>query len=391
LRSSDRTSPRIDTADDAAGFREDVSGNRRGALRPVLTRLDGLVSQTRFAHASAGPLSGGRQRPSRPGGADGGVVGTAGGGEPVAGFCFNRRVAPNGYVWWYIDGLSDDGRHAITLIAFIGSVFSPYYALARRRGTADPFNHCALNVALYGGGANRWALTERGRGALRSDVNSLRIGPSGLNWDGRELTVHVDEITVPVPSRLRGEVRLRPTALTGHNLALDDEGQHRWQPLAPCGRIEVAFEQPRFRWSGSGYLDSNSGQVALENSFRRWDWCRAPLAGGTAVFYDIMRRDGSERSLSIHIDQTGKMSALEAPPAVALPGTFWRMGRTARSEGGGAAVRRTLEDTPFYSRSLLTTRLGGRQTTAIHESLRLDRFASLWVQVLLPFRMPRRR
>ena len=54
--------------------------------------------------------------------------------------------------WWYLDALSDDGRHGLTVIAFIGSVFSPYYALARRRGAGDPLDHCALNVALYGAG-----------------------------------------------------------------------------------------------------------------------------------------------------------------------------------------------------------------------------------------------
>ncbi len=43
-----------------------------------------------------------------------------------------RRLRPagraGGYAWWYVDALSDDGRHGLTLIAFIGSVFSPYYA-----------------------------------------------------------------------------------------------------------------------------------------------------------------------------------------------------------------------------------------------------------------------
>jgi carotenoid 1,2-hydratase len=53
-------------------------------------------------------------------------------------------------------------------------------------------------------------------------------------------------------------------------------------------------------------------------------------------------------------------------------------------------VRQTLEDAPFYSRSLLQTQLLGSPATAIHESLDLDRFASRWVQCLLPFRMPRR-
>ena len=46
---------------------------------------------------------------------------------------FDTPVAPGGYAWWYIDALSDDGRCGLTIIAFIGSVFSPYYALARRR------------------------------------------------------------------------------------------------------------------------------------------------------------------------------------------------------------------------------------------------------------------
>jgi carotenoid 1,2-hydratase len=35
-------------------------------------------------------------------------------------------VAPGGYAWWYLDALSDDGRHGLVVIAFIGSVFSPY-------------------------------------------------------------------------------------------------------------------------------------------------------------------------------------------------------------------------------------------------------------------------
>ena len=52
-----------------------------------------------------------------------------------------RLFRPNGYAWWYVDALSDDGAHGITLIAFIGSVFSPWYAWARRRGPADPQNH----------------------------------------------------------------------------------------------------------------------------------------------------------------------------------------------------------------------------------------------------------
>jgi carotenoid 1,2-hydratase len=52
-------------------------------------------------------------------------------------------------------------------------------------------------------------------------------------------------------------------------------------------------------------------------------------------------------------------------------------------------VIQTLEDTPFYARSMLSTRLFGEAVTAVHESLDLDRFRTAWVRALLPFRMPR--
>jgi len=287
--------------------------------------------------------------------------------------------------------LSDDGRHALTLIAFIGSVFSPYYALARRRGGADPSNHCALNVALYGATGKRWSLTERGRGDLHRERSALRIGPSALAWDGSTLSLLIDEVTVPLPSRIRGTVRLHPTALCRYAATLDAEGRHRWRPLAPCARVEVALERPSLRWSGMGYLDSNEGDAPLEDAFVRWSWSRARLRRGTGVLYDVARRRGGPLSLALRFDPSGTVASFAAPPPFDLPRTFWRIGRTTRVDSGqSATVRETLEDGPFYARSLLASHLLGEPVLAMHESLSLDRFAAPWVQILLPFRMPRR-
>jgi GT2 family glycosyltransferase len=60
------------------------------------------------------------------------------------------------------------------------------------------------------------------------------------------------------------------------------------------------------------------------------------------------------------------------------------MGRPALGDSD-MTVARTLEDTPFYSRSVLSSDGTGAWDT-VHESLDLDRFASRWVQFLLPFR-----
>ncbi|WP_272840320.1 hypothetical protein [Rhodoplanes sp. TEM] len=281
----------------------------------------------------------------------------------------------------------------------MGSVFSPYYAWARRRavprGAADPHDHCALNVALYGE-TRRWAMTERGRAALRRDASSLAIGPSGLAWDGTTLTITIDETTVPVPSRLRGTVRVRPAALTGASFALDDAGLHLWRPIAPCAAVEVDLARPELAWRGHGYLDSNRGETPLESAFVSWDWSRAALTDGAAVLYHAIRRGAAgatdERALALRFDRGGGVTPFEAPHRIALPDTLWRVPRETRADTPDAmTVTETFEDSPFYARSLLTGTLLGEPVAAVHESLSLDRFAAPWVQAMLPFRMPRRR
>jgi carotenoid 1,2-hydratase len=305
---------------------------------------------------------------------------------------FDVAVPHTGYVWWYVDALSDDGRQGITLIAFVGSVFSPYYAWARRRDAGDPENFCALNVALYGEHGKHWTLTERGRGAVQRSPTRFSVGPSSLTWEGGVLTIAVDETTVPLPSRVRGRVRVTPVVRVGEVFTLDAHGRHRWRPIAPRARVEVEFTQPRVRWQGDAYLDSNAGDRPLETDFASWDWSRASLPdGGTAVLYDVVPRTSEAMSLALRIAASGAVERFAAPPRATLPGTLWRVARGTRAEAPhGARVQRTLEDTPFYARSVVTSQLLGTPVTAMHESLSLDRFRSPWVQLLLPFRMPRR-
>jgi carotenoid 1,2-hydratase len=268
-------------------------------------------------------------------------------------------------------------------------VFSPYYAW---RGRRDALDHCAVNVALYGEGGNRWAMTERGRGAVERSATLFRVGPSGLAWDGSSLTITLDEVTAPIPRRVRGTVTVHATILNTRGFALEPSGRHTWWPIAPAGRLEFDLASPGLRWSGNGYVDSNQGSEPLEAGFEQWDWCRAPLKDGAAVLYDVTSRHGPVAPLALHFDSAGGCHQLEPPSATTLPRTGWRVSRHTRVDAGQVArVRHTLEDTPFYSRSLIDTHLAGEQVTAVHESLSLNRFASPIVKAMLPFRMPRRR
>ena len=86
---------------------------------------------------------------------------------------FDIEVKPNGYAWWYIDGISNDGNKAISIIGFIGSVFSPWYYWSGRK---NPSNHVCINVAMYGKGW-RWTMTERGEKQHCVICNMGPLGP----------------------------------------------------------------------------------------------------------------------------------------------------------------------------------------------------------------------
>jgi len=270
-------------------------------------------------------------------------------------------------------------------------VFSPYYAWARKRhGPANPLDHCAVNIALYGPGrSKRWAMTERGQAGLERSADTLRIGPSQLHWDGNALTVDLAEITVPFPSKIRGTIRVHPRGLADHCSVIDGNGQHRWQPIAPFARVDVHLDSPAIRWTGEGYFDSNQGDAPIEDSIEQWNWSRSSLRDGTAVIYDIAARNGEKSALNLRFDRHGNVLEFEPIRRITLPKTGWRIARATRADADNASVVRTLEDTPFYSRSVIHSRLYGEDTTGIHESLDLSRFRRPIVQAMLPFRMPR--
>jgi len=270
-------------------------------------------------------------------------------------------------------------------------VFSPYYAWARRRGATDPENHCAINVALYGADNRRWTMTERSRGAIRRSAREYVIGPSRVEWRGDHLAIEIDEIGMPLPRRVHGRIRVHPEGLCTFIAPLDDRARHRWGPIAPCARVEVDLDEPGLRWSGHGYLDSNEGDEPIVEAFSEWDWSRAQLADGrTAVMYDVRQKAGVDRVLALRFAADGHVDVFPAPPRQSLRRTRWGIGRTMRGDPDvPVRIDQTLEDTPFYVRSVLRSGLLGERVTSMHETLNVPRLASPIVQMMLPFRMPR--
>jgi carotenoid 1,2-hydratase len=374
---------------DAERLREALPGDGWSPLWTGLARVGGKLPPARQPDSDPWALLRGRGDSSGRGGADGRLVGQVGERSAAVRPYFDTVVPPQGYRWWYVDALSDDESYGLTIIGFIGSVFSPYY---KKSGRNIPLDHSCLNIALYGKGA-RWVMTERGAGDTRQERDALNIGPSAMRWERDRLIIDIEErdirLGIPWRRRVKGQIILHPEMFNERSFKLDPAGRHCWQAIAPRARIEVKMEQPDIAWNGSGYLDSNHGSEPIEDGFQSWHWSRAHVGKQVAVIYEGKRRDGSHFASALRFDASGTPQEVELPLVAPLPRTWWMMERQTRADRGHASVIKTWEDSPFYARTALSARMWGEPVIAVQESISLDRLVNPVIQAMLPYKMPR--
>ncbi|HEX4459259.1 MAG TPA: carotenoid 1,2-hydratase [Polyangia bacterium] len=322
-------------------------------------------------------------------------------------------VRPGGYAWWYFDALSDDGSRALSVIFFVGSVFSPEYAARLRRGqAARAEEHVAVNVALYDRKKRlAWVMSEYGPSAFAAgDDEGPRIATSGVeHLPNGTLRLTLRERTAPfmaalagVGARIEGTIELEPHAPPLEPIELATGGErHWWQARMPRARARVRFSRPDWSFDGVGYHDVNAGDGRLERAFASWSWARFHDAARTTILYALHERDRPARALVV--------DARDDRPAIARPALLLPEGERRRPPWGlplprwfalerdGATLRcsagRLYEAAPFYARYAATLAVRGgdepRDVTGVGEYLDLDRFASPSIQFLLRFKTRR--
>ena len=248
-----------------------------------------------------------------------------------------------------------------------------------------------MNVATYGKGG-RFAMTDRGTSALRQSKDCLQVGPSSMRWTNDKLVIEINEVSsLPLISRMRGQIIVTPSAVTSIELPLTTGGEHVWRPFAPIADISVQLEAKGWQFEGHGYFDSNFGIRPLEHDFNTWTWARYPTANGATCFYDAQRRDGSVLDTAINFHPKGSARHVPAPPATAFKRTLWALRRDTRADVGFMPKQiKPMLDAPFYSRSVVETQIDGEKVQGVHEALDLRRYANPLLKPMLAVRVPRR-
>ncbi len=235
-------------------------------------------------------------------------------------------------------------------------------------------------------------MTDRGEQALRRSNDTFEVGPSSLRWTGSKLVISINEISsLPLVSRVRGEMTVTPSAITNVELPLTKDGAHVWRPFAPTSRINVNLEAKGWQFDGHGYFDANFGVRPLEQDFSYWTWGRFPTKDGSTCFYDADRKDGTALDAAVAFDPSGHATTISAPAKTPFKRTLWALRRETRADSGVTPRQiKPMLDAPFYSRSVVETQVNGETVQGVHEALDLVRYGNPLLKPMLAVRVPRR-
>jgi carotenoid 1,2-hydratase len=286
---------------------------------------------------------------------------------------------PGAYRWYYADITA--GEHSAVFIFMVGSLFSPRYSVAARRGGL-PREHCAVNFALYHRGVRRrWVLSEYP--VVEEEApHRLRIGRSTLSQEGGVVRMEVDERTAPWGQPVRARLELEPLTPLGDEVQLVPGLPHWWQPIAPRSRAYLTVETEQVEGEGLGYHDTNHGAEQLGARLTGWHWSRTHGARETVVDYVLPEGTAPVRVSAGPGWLRSERSAHDELPPTGLTGWGLRVPRHLRAGNRVVGEPRLLESSPFYAR--VEAREGGLDT--LGEVADFRRFHSPLIRWMAHFR-----
>lgn len=298
---------------------------------------------------------------------------------------------PNGYGWIYFDGESDDGLYRFVCIAMVGNIFSPSYHRAKLATSADPWAHCAFNLAIYAPTQEWWVFSEYIQSEANINAREMTVGPNHIQNDGLSYRCQFSERTATLLNvgscDVEGEFEISAPAFMDVDFSVDPKQEHIWKPIAPFARFSMRLKNPNLQFSGNGYIDHNHSAAAPEQTLSQWRWARYHLPSHEAelMFY-IKDIAGEEKRLHLLFDAHGHHIG-DATYASSYRRHRWGLNSMLDRPHGKLSKIENMEDAPFYSRNALHLETSKGPVRGISEHIDFDRFKKPWVQFLTPFKI----
>ncbi len=284
------------------------------------------------------------------------------------------------YRWFYADVTA--GPYSAVCIFMLGSLFSPRYSVAARRG-GRPLEHSAVNFALYHEGERRlWVLSEYAQAELEAP-GRLRIGRSTLSYsDDGAVRMDVDDWTAPWGRPVRASLTMEPRTPVGEVVQLMPGLPHYWQPLAPRAEARLEVSSLGIEADGLGYHDTNHGEELLGARLSGWHWTRTHREDETVVDYHLPEGVAPLRMVA----GACGVRCERGPNPESRPTniTGWGLRVPSRLQAGNIVVGqpKLLESSPFYAR--LEARTG--PLDSMGEVADFRRFHSPFIRWMAHFR-----
>jgi carotenoid 1,2-hydratase len=285
---------------------------------------------------------------------------------------FEIPQQPGSYRWYYFDFQA--GPVTAVAIFMLGSLFSPRYSRRQKFG-ARPFEHSAVNFALYKNGrCTQWILSEYATAKLEQGGSRLCIGNSSLTRTPKGVfEIQVAEQTPWRKRPVRIQMTVSPQTVPTEPIRLVTTMSHYWHPFSPFAEGELMMDQNRSL--GRAYHDRNFGDVPLGTDLKYWSWSRTHEPQRTVVRYE------AEGTSVIELKANAEGQSMERfeqarTPTVTTP---WALSIPARVLGH---VPTRLESSPFYAR-LEAQQEGRHQMVEVAD---FKRFRAPWIRWMADLR-----
>lgn len=224
---------------------------------------------------------------------------------------------PEGYEWWYFDGISNDGEFSFVIIFYHENPFSTKKIKFLQSETDEYPTHPAISVSVY-------------RNSKPVYYSFLEYDENAFNWDPEQLSLRVGNNTFEYDlkeGRFLYELKLDQTLPSGHYLrgtisgvgALTDKSliqskskdKHLWNLILPSLEFKTnlslkgKYGEEVVRKKGTGYHDHNVGYEPMKESFRDWYWGRYHFEDYTLIYY-LMEKHQEKQFEAWLIDKKNK-------------------------------------------------------------------------------------